>query len=160
MDNNKITAVYLAAGLSSRFGGIFKAMVKVGPKDESLLELSMKQTKKAGITDFVFVVSNKTINILKDNFKDSFEDLPIKYVFQETPDYRERPFGTAHALLSAKKYVFNKFIVLNSDDLYGEHTLKLVIDYLTKKKDSYCMAGYKLKNTISNIGELIEDYLK
>jgi NDP-sugar pyrophosphorylase family protein len=146
-----LTAVYLAAGASSRFGGKCKALVKLGPNNENLLEISMQQAKKAGFDNFILVVSNKTIDDLKECFGDSFEGISIKYAIQETPDYREKPFGTSHALLSVKGLVDEPFIVLNSDDIYGDFTFKAVADYM-KTDNAYCLPGYKLKNVLADEG--------
>jgi NDP-sugar pyrophosphorylase family protein len=148
----ELTAVYIAAGMSSRFGGRIKALIKVGPNNESLMELSMDQAKKAGFDKFVFVVSKKTIEPIKEYFKDSFKGIPIEYCFQETPEYREKPFGTAHALLSAKDFVKEPFIVLNSDDIYGKETMKKIADYMLKNKNACCLPGYELKNVLSEEG--------
>lgn len=156
----KLTAVYLAAGISSRFGGRIKALTRVGPNNETLLEISMSQAKKAGFNSFVIVTSHKTLNPLKDFFKDSFQKIKISYCIQETPEYREKPFGTAHATLSAKELINGPFIVLNSDDIYGENTLKVIADYLKKSKDAYCLPGYKLINVLSEKGGVNRGLIK
>jgi NDP-sugar pyrophosphorylase family protein len=145
----KLTAVFLTAGTSSRFGGKMKFLARIGPNNETLLELSLNQTVFAGFDNFVFVASEKSLNPLKDEFGTEFKNIPISYCIQQTPEYREKPFGTAHALLSAKESVKSAFIVLNSDDIYGKNTLKSIIDYLKENKGHYCLAGYKAKNVLS-----------
>jgi|TARA_B100002003_G_scaffold241302_1_gene262831 NDP-sugar pyrophosphorylase family protein len=147
-----LTAVYLAAGLSSRFGGTVKALIKIGPNNESLMELSMNEAIEAGFNSFIIIVSPKTLEPLKNYFKEDFKGHPVKYAIQETPEYRKKPFGTTHALLSAKDVVNSPFIVLNSDDLYGINTLKLVADYLQTNDECYCLPGYRLKNTLPDKG--------
>ena len=74
---NDLTAVYLAAGLSSRFGGRIKALIQVGPNNESLMELSMNEAIEAGFNSFVLIVSPKTLEPLKAYFG---EDLDRKSV--------------------------------------------------------------------------------
>ena len=147
-----LTALYLAAGLSSRFGGRIKAIIKVGPNDETLMELSMLQAVEAGFDSFVIVVSNKTIDPIRDYFGDSFKGLSVDYVFQETPSYREKPFGTGHAVLAAKDVIKNAFVMMNSDDLYGINSLKKVVDYIKENEEGYCILGYRLRNVLPEQG--------
>jgi len=148
----EITAVYLAAGMSSRFGGRIKALARIGKNNETLLEISMQQAKDAGFGKFVIIASDKTIQPLGDVFGNKFKSIPISYSLQKTPDYRKKPFGTSHALMSAKDLVKGPFIVLNGDDIYGLKTMKLMCDYLKKTKDGCCMSGYKLKNCLPKNG--------
>jgi NDP-sugar pyrophosphorylase family protein len=148
----KLTAVYLAAGLSSRFGGRIKALIRVAPNNQTLMGYSMSQAKKAGFNHFVIIASKKTIDQLKEEYKDSFLGIPVEYALQETPEWREKPFGTSHAAHSAKNIIQGSFIVLNSDDIYGENTLRLMADYLKKNKEGYCIPGYKLKNVVPENG--------
>ncbi len=147
-----LTAVYLAAGISSRFGGRIKALIQAGPNNETLMGLSMQQAKQAGFNKFIIIANNQTLEPLKEVYKDNFLGNPVEYCIQETPNYRERPFGTSHALLSAKRLIKEPFIVLNSDDLYGKNTMKYVADYLKTTENSYCLPGYKLKNVLSKHG--------
>ena len=41
----QITLLFMAAGLSSRFGGSPKMLSKIGPNNESLFEMSIRQLK-------------------------------------------------------------------------------------------------------------------
>lgn len=148
----EITAVYLAAGLSSRFGGRIKALARVGKNNETLLEISMNQAKNAGFNKFVIIASDKTIQALGEEFRNDFKGIPISYCLQKTPEYRKKPFGTSHALLCAKELVKGPFVVLNGDDVYGSKTMKSIYDYMKKTKDGYCMPGYKLKNCVPKQG--------
>ncbi len=147
-----LTAVYPAAGISSRFGGKIKALARVGPNNETLLEISMKNAKEAGFNNFVIIASDKTIGPLKEEIKDSFKGIPVNYCIQPKPAYRQKPFGTTHALLSAKDLVNEPFIYLSSDEIYSVNTLKLVADYLKTNKNSYCIPGYRLKNVLPEQG--------
>lgn len=148
------TVVYLAAGMSSRFKGRIKALSKVGPSGETFLELSMNQAIQAGFDNFVIVASEKTVEPLRDYFGGAYKNIPISYGIQFTPDYREKPLGTSHALLAAKGFVLGPFVVLNSDDLYGRNVLAKLFHYLEKNKDGYCMPGYRLKNVLPEKGKV------
>ena len=142
----KLTAVYLTAGASSRFGGKMKFLARIGPNNETLLELSMNQAIYAGINNFVFIASEKSLPHLKEEFGATFKGIPINYCVQQTPEHREKPFGTAHAVLTAKNAVDSSFITLNGDDLYGKNALKGVADYLRQNVNGYCLPGYAAKN--------------
>jgi NDP-sugar pyrophosphorylase family protein len=146
-----VTLIYLAAGASSRFGGRIKALARIGKKDETMLEISMRQAKTAGFNNIVIIASDTTVQPIKDAVGNSFDGIPIAYCLQKTPTHRKKPFGTSHALLSAKELVNEQFVVLNSDDLYGERTLAAVAQYL-KAENGYCMPGYKLKNCLPENG--------
>jgi len=145
---DELTAVYLAAGASSRFGGKMKFLARIGPNNETLLELSMNQAIYAGFSNFVFITSVNSQKALKEVFGIEFKNIPIKYCIQETPEYREKPFGTAHAVLASKDLIHTPFITLNGDDLYGKETLKGIANYLKQNKGSYCLPGYSAKNVL------------
>lgn len=49
------------------------------------------------------------------------------------------------------------FLVINADDYYGKEAFRLIHDYLTEdhksdRKYNFCMAGFILKNTLSENG--------
>ncbi|TKJ16970.1 nucleotidyltransferase [Candidatus Woesearchaeota archaeon B3_Woes] len=155
-----LTAVYMAAGRASRFGGRIKALIQIGPNNETLMGLSMQQAKQAGFNKFVIIASPQTLESLKEVYKDNFLENSVEYCIQETPDYREKPFGTSHALLSAKEFVKEPFIVLNSDDLYGKNTMKYIANYLKITESGYCLPGYKLKNVLSKHGGVNRGIIK
>ena len=54
-------------------------------------------------------------------------------------------------MLAAKKVVKTPFIVINADDYYGKEGFKAVHEYLVNDGES-CMAGFVLKNTLSDNG--------
>ncbi len=147
-----LTAIYLAAGVSSRYGGKIKGLTKVGPNNESLIEISMLHAIEAGFNKFVFIVSDKTHEAFNKKFGEEFNNIPIKYCFQTTPEWREKPYGTAHALNSAKNLVDEPFMVLNADDIYGKKTFKKIAQFMGLIEKSHCMPGYKLKNAIPKEG--------
>lgn len=148
----ELTAVYLAAGVSSRFGGRIKALAKVGKEGECFLRISMQQAKDAGFDKFVLIVSDKTYNLIKAEFGDEFDKIPIKYCFQKTPDYRKKPLGTADAVLAAKELVYGPFIIINSDDLYGKNAINKIAEYMSDNEDVYCIPGYLMKNVLPDEG--------
>ena len=67
------------------------------------------------------------------------------------PEGRTKPWGTGQAVLAAKKVLDTPFIVINADDYYGKEGFKAVHEYLVNGGKS-CMAGFVLKNTLSDNG--------
>ena len=59
--------------------------------------------------------------------------------------------GTGQAVLAAKDVIKTSFIVINADDYYGKEGFKAVHEYLVNDGKS-CMAGFVLKNTLSDNG--------
>ena len=51
------------------------------------------------------------------------------------PKDRVKPWGTSHAILSAKKYVNEAFTVINADDFYGYEPFKKIKDFFEKNFD-------------------------
>ena len=54
-------------------------------------------------------------------------------------------------MLAAKEVIDTPFIVINADDYYGKEGFKAVHEYLVNGGKS-CMAGFVLKNTLSDNG--------
>ena len=82
----------------------------------------------------------------------------VDYAFQDIndipgtlPEGRTKPWGTGQAVLAAKKVIKTPFIVINADDYYGKEGFKAVHEYLVNGGKS-CMAGFVLKNTLSDNG--------
>lgn len=145
--------LYLAAGLSSRFGYRIKCLQAVGRYGETLLELSVRQLQKQGVTAIILIVSDGTYDDIFSVVGDSFLGLPVKYAFQRTPQYRKKPLGTVHALLAAKSLIDAPFIVLNGDTLYGDKALDKVCTHI-KYEDTPCMPGYPLRDVLPQSGKV------
>ena len=82
----------------------------------------------------------------------------MDYAFQDIndipgtlPEGRTKPWGTGQAVLAAKDVIKTPFIVINADDYYGKEGFKAVHEYLVNGGKS-CMAGFVLKNTLSDNG--------
>lgn len=148
-------ALYLAAGLSSRFGFRIKCLQPVGRHGETLLELSVRQLRKFGVSGIIMVVSDATYSSIHQVVGDNFLDLPVKYCFQVTPQYRKKPFGTVAALLCAKDVLDKPFIILNGDTLYGESALRQVCTHVSSpQQTSPCMPGYPLRDVLPKSGRV------
>lgn len=150
---DKTIIVYLAAGLSSRFGGKIKQFSKIGPNGESLIEISMNHAVNAGFSEIIFVVGDMTKKEFEEHFGNEYKGIPIRYTLQTyDKEKRDRPWGTVDALLTAREYLKSPFVVCNSDDIYGEQSFKILIDHLLSDDSSNATLGYKLTNVLPESG--------
>jgi len=124
--------VYMVAGLSSRFGGKPKAFAKIGPNNETLIEISINRSIKAGFNKIIFIVGKETESIFKNFFKDNYKGIPIEYALQSyNPETRDKPWGTADALVTVLPFIDNTIILCNGDDIYDETAFELLTNNLT-----------------------------
>ena len=149
-----VALVYMLAGLSSRFLGKPKGLVKIGPNNETLIEYSLNEAIPAGFTKIILIVSEKTIEQFKSLLGNDFKGVPIFYALQHfSQEQRDKPWGTADALCSAKQFLDCPFIICNGDDLYGQKSFKTLYEHL-KNKGGNTTIGYKLKNHLPKEGEV------
>ncbi|MCL2851748.1 MAG: NTP transferase domain-containing protein [Defluviitaleaceae bacterium] len=165
----KPTIVVMAAGMGSRFGGL-KQLSPVGPSGENLMDYSVYDAFAAGFGKVVFVVKRETEQAFRDAYGSKLERVAdVRYVFQEienvpngvsVPPGRAKPWGTAHAVLSAKGAVTEPFAVINADDFYGAGSFRALRDFLAapperaREKHRYAMMGFALSNTLSDGGSV------
>ncbi len=158
-----ITLVVMAAGMGSRFGGL-KQIEPVGRNGEAILDFSVYDAIKAGFTKVVFVIKHAIEKDFKEFVGKRIENkIKVEYVFQETdilpegfvcPADREKPWGTAHAILCCKDVVKEPFAVVNADDFYGRSAFQQIADYLRAEDKNYCMVGFRLVNTLTENGHV------
>ncbi|MCC8141923.1 MAG: nucleotidyltransferase [Lachnospiraceae bacterium] len=159
--------VVMAAGMGSRYGGL-KQIDPVGPHGEVIMDYSLYDAKRAGFERVIFVIKHS----IEEEFRKKIGDhaahqLSVEYAFQDLEDLpegysvpagREKPWGTCHAVLAARKLIDAPFAVINADDYYGTHGFQLIYDYLTSHTDDeqyrYSMVGYLLKNTVTANGSV------
>lgn len=164
----KTTLVIMAAGIGSRFGGGIKQLTSFGPNGEIIMDYSIYDAIEAGFNKVVFVIRKDLEKDFKEIIGKRIEQVvEVEYAYQEVrnipegipfPEGRTKPWGTGQAILACKGLVQEPFAVINADDYYGKEAFKQVHDYLanadTEKNDvfSFCMAGFVLKNTLSDNG--------
>jgi len=150
----ELALVFLVAGMSSRFGGKIKSLEVVGPKGETLLEYSMNQALKSPFTKIILIVGKHTEKQFKEKFGNNYKGIPVSYAFQNfDKDSRDKPWGTADALLSAKPLLDCPFVVCNGDDLYGETPFRILAEYLSKK--NFCATiGFPLRFVLPEKGKV------
>ena len=163
---NKPVLVIMAAGMGSRYGGL-KQMDPVGPDGGLILDYSLFDARRAGFERAVLIIKKEHEQDFRDVVGSRVGDhLHIDYAFQDlqdipagfsVPEGRVKPWGTAHAVLSAAQAVDGApFCAINADDYYGRRAFQLAYDHLTHLKDEgdICMVGYLLKNTLSETGSV------
>ncbi|MFP4025559.1 MAG: sugar phosphate nucleotidyltransferase [Thiohalospira sp.] len=160
-----LTLLVLAAGMGSRYGGL-KQIDQVGPNGETIIDYSVYDAIEAGFNKVVFIIRKDIEKEMNDLlFKKYSKKIKVEYVFQElenvpgqieVPKDRVKPWGTGHAVLMAKDVIHEPFVVINADDFYGKGAFKVIADYIRSQQENlkgkYCMAGYLLKNTLSENG--------
>ncbi len=161
----KPTLLILAAGMGSRFGGL-KQVEPVGPNGEAIIDYSIYDAIRAGFGKVVFIIRESFADAFKEKFDQKLKGkIEVDYVFQELdmlpegfklPEGREKPWGTAHAILCARNAVREPFCALNADDFYGFNAYKAMSGFLNDSKDpyEYSMVGYQLNNTLSEYGSV------
>ena len=159
--------VIMAAGMGSRYGGL-KQVDPIGPHGETIMDYSIYDAKRAGFETVVFIIKQEFAEEFKTKIGDEVsEHLEVRYAFQdvnnipegyEIPAGRVKPWGTAHAVLSAKDVIDSSFAVINADDFYGQQAFQEIYDFLantensTDNKLNLTMVAFLLKNTVSDNG--------
>ncbi len=164
----KPVLVVMAAGMGSRYGGL-KQIDPVGSHGQLIIDYSIYDARRAGFETVVFIIKHE----IEETFKAAIGDrlskvIQVKYACQdlddlpagyEVPADRIKPWGTAHAILAARRVVDGPFAVINADDYYGPEGFRAIYDYLESCPDrpgcyEYAMVGYLLGNTVTEHGHV------
>ena len=160
-----MTLLLMAAGSGSRYGKL-KQFDELGPKDEFLLEFSIYDAINNGFKHIVLVTKKENKDFLNIYLKQRIpEDIKLDVVIQEINDLpkdsivnseRVKPWGTAHAVWSARKVIKSSFVIINADDYYGSEAFEQAGNYVknNSNKDSYGLVTYKLGKTLSDFGSV------
>lgn len=165
----KTALVIMAAGIGSRFGGGIKQLEPVGPNGEIIMDYSIFDAIEAGFNKIVFIIRKDIEADFREVIGDRIEKvcaqkgISVEYAFQSlqavpegasVPEGRTKPWGTGQAVLSAREQVDCPFAVINADDYYGKEAFVKLHDFLcgSHEPNTYCMAGFILKNTLSENG--------
>ena len=160
----KTTLLIMAAGIGSRFGTGIKQLEPVDDAGHIIMDYSIHDAIEAGFNHVVFIIRKDIEKEFKEVIGERIasicasHDVTVDYAFQDIndipgvlPEGRTKPWGTGQAVLAAKNVIDTPFIVINADDYYGKEGFKAVHEYLVNGGKS-CMAGFVLKNTLSDNG--------
>lgn len=163
-----MTLVILAAGMGSRFGGL-KQIEPIDEYGHFIIDYSIYDAIREGFTKVVFIIKRENYDIFRETIGKRIEKkIEVEYVFQEidnlpkgysVPEGRIKPWGTAHAILCAKDKVDENFAIINADDFYGRDAYHVISKFMKNNNTHdnilrYAMAGYKVKNTLTENGSV------
>ena len=157
------TLVVMAAGVGRRFGGD-KQLAEVGPDGEAFLDYAIADAARAGAANAVIVVRSEIEDDIRNHVdarhgalrRAGFE---FAYVKQDRHGPRRaKPWGTAHAVLSAEPAVPPEpgtFVVCNADDYYGATAFTtLAASAADMDDDQAGLCGYRLGLTLPTQGSV------
>lgn len=150
--------IILAAGRGTRMNNLTLETPKpmLIYQDKNLLEHKLSSFPDS-IEEIIFVIGYLGEQI-QEYFKDSYNNIPIRYVVQKETK------GTAHALWQCKEFLNEAFIVLMGDDLYKTRDIEKLIALegnwaiLTYPDTPGVKAGKIVKDELGNFKEIYEDF--
>lgn len=143
-----------------------KQMDRIGPNGESIIDYSVYDAVKAGFGKVIFVLREEIVEDFYEIFANTYKKkIAVDHVVQRLDDIPEgihlnpdrvKPWGTCHAVLSARDKLKEPFAVINGDDFYGAEAFGAMADFLADIKPEdigeQAMVGYILNNTLSDHG--------
>lgn len=158
------TLLIMAAGIGSRFGGGIKQLEPVDGGRHIIMDYSIHDAIEAGFNHVVFVIRKDIEAEFREVIGDRIaavcaaKGVTVDYAFQglhdipgQFPEGRTKPWGTGQAVLAAKQVLKTPFVVINADDYYGKEGLRALHEHLVSGGGD-CMAGFVLRNTLSDNG--------
>lgn len=113
-----------------------KAMIGVGSNYRPFMDYLLFNARAAGYEN-VSIIIGQLDNSIKDYYtngkgKEFFADMNFTFAVQPIPEGRVKPLGTAdalyHGLNAVKDWSGKKFTVVNSDNLYSQKALRMMLE--------------------------------
>ena len=160
-----MTLLLMAAGSGSRYGKL-KQFDDLGPAGEFLMEFSIFDALKNGFDHIVVITKEENQTFLKEHLAkrigtavkldvlvQKIEDIPSVITIGEE---RKKPWGTAHAVWTARDVIKTPFVIINADDYYGEKAFESAANFIKNQKDfaAFALVAYRLKDTLSDYGSV------
>lgn len=157
--------IIMAAGMGSRFGGL-KQITPVDDQGQIIMDFSLYDAWKAGFRKVVFVIKKEMEADFRAIVGPHVESrMEAHYVFQElgdipegftVPAERQKPWGTGHAVRTARHVIDEPFAVINADDFYGPTAYAALYDFLVSGHDEseHAMVAYRVRNTVTENGHV------
>lgn len=153
----------LAGGVGSRYGGD-KQRDGVGPNGEWISDYNMHDAGRAGFDTAVFVTRPGMGEEISRRFQDRAPaGMSVRVCEQRLDDVppgrsssdRAKPWGTAHAVWSARAELDAPFLVVNADDCYGPGAFLRAAEWLRRAEAGRaCLVAYRLRETLSAGGSV------
>lgn len=160
-----MTLLLMAAGSGSRYGKL-KQFDDLGPAGEFLMEFAMYDAIENGMNHIVVITKKDNVTFLENHLSGRLpKSVKLDVLAQELTDLpegvtfhgeRPKPWGTAHAVWTARKIINNPFCVINADDFYGQSAYANAANFIKNypQEDHYALVGYTLKDTLSDHGSV------
>jgi len=158
-----MTLLLMAAGSGSRYGKL-KQFDELGPKEEFLMEFAIYDALKNDFKQIVVITKKENVSFLNDYLSERLpRNIKLDVLAQELTDVpdgvsftreRKKPWGTAHAVWTARNVINGPFVVINADDFYGQAAYKKAADFMKSDDNAYALLGYTLKDTLSEHGSV------
>jgi NDP-sugar pyrophosphorylase family protein len=160
-----MTLLLMAAGSGSRYGKL-KQFDDLGPSGEFLMEFAMYDAIQNGMNHIVVITKKDNVTFLEDHLKSRLpNNVKLDVLAQELTDLpdgvnfngeRLKPWGTAHAVWTARNVIDQPFCVINADDFYGQNAYANAANFVKDhpNEEMYALVGYTLKDTLSDNGSV------
>ena len=160
-----MTLLLMAAGSGSRYGKL-KQFDDLGPKGEFLMEFGINDALKNGFDHIVVITKQENQKFLDDHLRNRLPvNIKLDVLVQKITDLpegtafsgeRQKPWGTAHAVWTARNVIDGPFAVINADDFYGQLAYKNAAEFMRAhhNDNTYALVGYTLKHTLSEHGSV------
>ncbi len=160
-----MTLLLMAAGSGSRYGKL-KQFDGLGPKEEFLMEFSIFDALENGFDHIVAITKKDNVDFLRDHLSGRLpKNVKLDVLAQQLMDIpegctysgeRQKPWGTAHAVWTARNVIHGPFVVINADDYYGKGAFKNAAKFIKDPAygKAYGLVGYTLKDTLSDHGSV------
>ena len=155
----------MAAGKGSRYGKL-KQFDGLGPGEEFLMEFSIFDALQNGFDHIVVITQKDNVDFLKEYLSPRLpEGVKLDVLAQRLDDLpdgidfngeRAKPWGTAHAVWTAREVIDKPFVVINADDYYGKNAYRNAAQFIQSNdgNSSYALVAYTLSDTLSEYGSV------
>lgn len=160
-----MTLLLMAAGSGSRYGKL-KQFDELGPAGEFLMEFAMYDAIKNDFDHIVVITKQENVDFLEEYLIGRLpQKIKLDVLAQEKTDLpdgidftgdRKKPWGTAHAVWTARNVIDGPFAVINADDFYGQSAYENAAKFMQQhpNDNTYALLGYTLKDTLSEHGSV------
>jgi NDP-sugar pyrophosphorylase family protein len=155
----------MAAGSGSRYGKL-KQFDDLGPAKEFLMEFSISDALKNNFNHIVVITKSANKTFLETHLSERLPgNVKLDVLVQDIKDIpegvsliteREKPWGTAHAVWTARNVISGDFVIINADDYYGQNAFEGAAEFMKNNQSSsnFALVAYSLKNTLSEFGSV------